>query len=490
MASLKEYMAKRDLSRSPESDGREGKASGTFRFVVHRHQARRLHYDLRLELGGVLKSWAVPKGLSMDPSQKRLAVQVEDHPLTYIAFSGRIPEGQYGAGIVDIWDQGSFIPLDKEDKPMSQAKALAGLAKGEMKFMLKGNRLKGSFVLVRFGDDPKSWLLIKHKDEQTKPRKGKSGERGPHPPGKPSQGSRERVFRSGKSEVRLSHIQKIFWSEEGFTKGDMLDYYERIAPVILPYLKDRPLSLKRNPNGIGGKSFYHKDAGEHVPSFVSTEQVYSVSSDKIIDYIVCNNPATLMYVANLGSIEMNPWNSTCRKPDHPTYLVLDLDPPGPDDFDRVIETARAAGDVLDRAGADHYYKTSGASGLHIYVPLNARYSYEMVRDVAHVLAIRTHELVPGITTLERMLKKRGDHIYIDYLQNSKGQTLASAYSLRPVKGAQVSAPLLRKEVKPGLHPSRFNMFNIHQRVRKYGDIFSPVLRKGIDVRKCLKKLGG
>jgi bifunctional non-homologous end joining protein LigD len=290
-------------------------------------------------------------------------------------------------------------------------------------------------------------------------------------------------------EVKLTNVDKIFWPGEKITKGEMLNYYEKIAPIILPYLKDRPLSLKRNPNGIEDKAFYHKDAGEHAPSYVITEKVESGSSGKVIDYIVCNNPATLLYVANLGSIEMNPWNSTRKKPDHPTYIVIDIDPSENNSFEQVIETAQAAGQILDKAGATYYCKTSGASGLHIYVPLNNKYKYAPAKSFAHVIAMLTQELVPDFTTLERTVAKRGDRIYIDFLQNSKGQTLASAYSVRPVPGACVSTPLTWKEVRKGLHPTQFNIYNLHKRIEKLGDLFYQVLGKGNDIRKCLNNLG-
>lgn len=315
-------------------------------------------------------------------------------------------------------------------------------------------------------------------------------------PSKANQAGREKNNRqSGETkrldgqEVKLTHQSKIYWPGEHITKGDMLDYYEKMAPIILPYLKDRPLSLRRMPNGINSKGFYHKDAGENAPDFVRTEKVRSESSEKVIDYIVCNNSATLLYVANLGSIEMNPWNSTRRKPDFPTYIVIDIDPSVGNSFEQVIETAQATRQVLEKAGAACYIKTSGATGLHIYIPLAGKYDYKTAREFAHILAMLTHELVPDFTTLERSLKKRGPRIYIDYLQNARGQTLASAYSVRPVPGAQVSAPITEKELKKGLSPSQFNIFTMPKRVEKLGDLFFQTLGKGNNIRRCLRNLG-
>ncbi|HEX7844702.1 MAG TPA: non-homologous end-joining DNA ligase [Chitinophagaceae bacterium] len=292
----------------------------------------------------------------------------------------------------------------------------------------------------------------------------------------------------GKYKVAVSNRKKIYWPDEGFTKGDVIDYYDKMSDHILPYLKDRPLSLKRNPNGILDEGFYHKDAGENAPSYVSVFKVKSESSQKIIDYIVCNNKATLLYVANLGCIEINPWNSTTKKPDQPSWLVIDIDPSRKNTFTEVVDVALATKECFDKAGIRSYCKTSGSSGLHVYVPLKNKYDYTMVRDFAHLVAQLVHEQLPETTSLVRNLSKRGNKIYVDYLQNRSGQTLASVYSIRPVKGATVSTPVDWKEVNHRLHPSQFNIKNIFQRLKKKGDLFAPVLEEGISFPKALRLL--
>lgn len=501
MATLRNYRAKRMFTETAEPKGAVSRSKGPLLFVLQRHQAHRLHYDFRLQLQGVLKSWALPKGPSMNPADRRLAIQVEDHPLDYADFEGEIPKGNYGAGMVEIWDRGSFTPVDGRGKKISEARAVQNAIDGELKFQLCGQYLNGGFVLVRTGDRH-NWLLIKLQDEHAfdEPYDAEDLRPVSHRSKKKTKKNADhtvntlRVSCGGKGEgragiVKLTHINKIYWPVEKITKGQMLDYYDRMAKWILPYLKDRPLSLKRNVNGIRGKSFYHKDAGGNAPSYVVTERVISGSSGKVIDYIVCNNKATLLYVANLGCIEMNPWNSTRRKPDHPTYMVIDIDPSDGNSFSQVIETAMATCEVLEKAGATYNVKTSGATGLHVYVPLAAKYEYGTVRDFAHIVALLTQELVPGFTTLERTVHKRGQRIYIDFLQNSRGQTLASAYSLRPVPGAQVSAPLLPKELRQGLEPARFNIFNMQKRVEQLGDVFCQVLGKGNNIKSCLRNLG-
>ena len=292
----------------------------------------------------------------------------------------------------------------------------------------------------------------------------------------------------GKHVVSITNRKKIYWPDEGFTKGDLIDYYDKMADYILPHLKGRCLSLKRNPNGINDKGFYHKDAGENAPSYVDVHKVKSESNGKIIDYIVCNNKATLLYVANLGCIEINPWNSTTKKIGNPTWMVIDIDPSDKNKFTEVVDTALAVKMVLDKASISSYCKTSGASGLHVYVPLKNKYEYETVRDFAHIIASLVQEQLPGITTLERSLSKRGPKIYIDYLQNSGGQTLASVYSVRPVPGASVSAPLEWKELNHQLSPKQFTMQNIFQRLKKKGDLFLPVLNESNSIDKALKAL--
>jgi len=215
----------------------------------------------------------------------------------------------------------------------------------------------------------------------------------------------------------------------------------------------------------------------------------SHSNNKEINYIVCDNIQTLVYMNNLGCIEINPWHSTVKSLDHPDYLMIDIDPSDKNTFDQVIEVALTVKSILDKAGAPCFCKTSGASGMHVYVPTGKKYTFEQVKDFAYLICMLASEELKGFTTLERNLQKRGNkHIYMDYLQNRRGQTIASVYSLRPKPGATVSTPLLWEEVKPGLSPKQFTIYNSLERVKKMGDIFKGVLGKGIDLSKCLEKL--
>ena len=293
----------------------------------------------------------------------------------------------------------------------------------------------------------------------------------------------------GKAKIKLTNRNKIYFPDDAITKGMVIDYYQQMSDYILPYLKDRPESLKRNPGGIDDKGFFHKDAGDNAPAFVKSRKIFSESANKDIDYIICNDKATLAYLNNLGCIEINPWNSTTKNLDKPDYMIIDIDPSDKNNFEQVIQAANAFKALLDKAGATCYCKTSGATGLHIYVPMAKKYTYEQVKDFAHFLCTMVSEQLPDFTTTERNLAKRGDeHIYLDFLQNRRGQTIACAYSLRPKAGATVSTPLLWKEVKKGLHPSAFTIHTIHDRVKKIGDIFKDVLGAGVDIKKCLDKL--
>jgi bifunctional non-homologous end joining protein LigD len=288
--------------------------------------------------------------------------------------------------------------------------------------------------------------------------------------------------------LQLTNQDKIYWPDEGITKGQLLEYYNAISKYILPHLKGRPQSLKRNPNGITDKGFYHKDAGDSAPAWVNSIELYSESANKHIDYILCNNKATLLYLNNLGCIEINPWNSRVNHLDHPDYLVMDIDPSDKNPFGEVIDTALVIKEILDKAEAPSYCKTSGATGIHIYVPLQAAYDYDQVRSFAEVIAHLTQEQLPHSTTVERSISKRNNRIYLDYLQNKRGQTLSSVYSVRPVPGASVSAALHWKEVKTGLHPSQFNIHTMPKRLDKVGDLFTGIRKGKLNLRKALKNL--
>ncbi|WP_179008092.1 DNA ligase D [Winogradskyella forsetii] len=803
--SLEAYRKKRTFEDTPEPKDVYN-SENKYRFVIQRHRASHLHYDLRLEMDGVLKSWAVPKGPSMNPKDKRLAVHTEDHPVSYLSFEGVIPKGNYGAGKMTIWDHGTYESLyNNED-------LTTDYAEGKLKLVLKGDQLKGIFTLVRSSsmNRKNQWLLIKHDDAyatnlsydaedyvvanfqpQTKSRtselnlksiikpmlaspgkeifndknwiyelkydgyralanidsgsvelysrngislnatfkliynelesiehtaildgeivilnsdgipqfnalqnydptttKGhlnyfvfdllflnghsttdlplldrkellkhlvpesnhisycdhiegmgktvydralKLGMEGviakkanskyytnirtpdwlkfkkiesvetiicgytesknsarkfaslilgmienealvyvgtcgsgfsakqikrlhqkfePYQTEKPvfeivkhlkgrkahwlipklicevkfaewttSGVMRHPVFlrmRDDKSvpvqiskehkplpnqktqansetleidaiNVPISNIEKVYWPDAQLTKYDLLDYYIKMSDFILPYLKDRPQSLHRHPNGIKGESFYQKD-NEHLPDWIDTIGIHSKSSERDINYLVCQNQATLTYMNNLGCIELHPWHSTIYQLDKPDYTIIDLDPSEKNTFKQVVETAQAAKVVLDSANINGYCKTSGASGIHIYIPLGGKYTYSEARDFTKLLCYYIQEQLPELTTLERSVKKRGPKIYLDYLQNRKGQTIVSAFSLRPKPDATVSAPIDWKDVNTRLRIEDYSMSTVPELFKNKEDSFLNILGEGVDMDKALENL--
>lgn len=797
---LTEYSQKRDFKDTPEPPAKIEK-SNLFRFVVQRHQASRLHYDLRLELNGVLKSWAVPKGPSMESGIKRLAVQTEDHPIKYLTFEGRIPEGNYGAGEMTIWDSGIF----KAAKNKPDVSLLEQWKKGDMKLVFEGEKLNGEFALVKTGQE-KNWLLIKKKDafstkesyhaedfstadskirslnqnEFIKPmlaspkkeifnnpewiyelkwdgyrmissvingkvktysRSGnlftrrfstitKSLEGIPHDvildgevvamdknglpdfqalqnypqnnwkriayyvfdllylnghatmglklmerkslipdviagcenvfyadeikgmgtafyqkaidsgmegvvakkadsvyiPGYRSEnwlkikakdtheaiicgytesetevfgslilgildddnlryigncGSgfshqlqkdlmekfkplkqkenpfhekidlkgrnphwlkpkliaevsfsewtktgklRHPVFKglrhdkepeeitkqeevekvpSGNTDVNYSktsllidgfsvpfaNLEKMYFPESGLRKYDIIDYYLHVSDIILPYLIDRLQNLHRHPNGIKGEGFYQKNISkEFIKPWMETVAVYSERNKENLNYLICQNEATLLYMANLGCIEINPWNSRITTIENPDYAIIDLDPSKENTFEHVIETALATKEVLDAWKIPGFCKTSGSSGIHILIPLGAKYSYNEARDFTKLICLQIQKKLPDLTTLERAITKRNGRIYLDFLQNRRGQTLAAPYCVRPKEGAPVSAPLEWKEVKSGLKILDFTIQNMPKRIQKKGDLWDGFMDVAIDMEEVVSRI--
>ena len=536
---LKEYKGKRSFAATPEPKG--GKPSpSALQFVIQKHDASRLHYDFRLEMGGVLKSWAVPKGPSLNPADKRLAMQVEDHPFDYKDFEGIIPPGNYGAGTVMVWDEGTYEPIEATSgsKTAQNRTLLKQLRDGSLKFRLNGKKLKGEFALVHTkGRENNAWLLIKHRDRYAtdipvtgedksvlskktieqisrnpkakewkgnKPAKATSTTSGgsPRPQRNAALSSVRGAKRAtllnpdddtqtvklNKHELPINHLAKIFWPKEKYTKRDLLNYYYEMAPFILPYMKDRPQSLNRHPNGITGPGFYQKNVSGKVPEWIKTFPYRTAEDDEEKEFLVCTDEASLLYIVSLGCIEVNPWSSRVGKPDNPDWCIIDLDPDRRTPFDKVIEAAQVTKKVLEAAGIDSWCKTSGSTGLHLYFPLGARYSYDHSKEFARLVVQLVQGELPDFTTTERTVKARKGRMYLDFLQNRPQATIAAPYSVRPKPGATVSAPLHWDEVKKGLSMQDFTIRTMPARAREMGDLFAPVLGKGIDMEKALKQL--
>jgi bifunctional non-homologous end joining protein LigD len=298
-----------------------------------------------------------------------------------------------------------------------------------------------------------------------------------------------RRIRLGGIELKLSHVDKPYFPDDGITKGDLLEYYRDVADVVVPYLRDRPETLHRQPDGIMAPGFYQKSAPEGLPSWVPTASIESDSRGEAIRYLMCQDAASLLYVVNLGCIELNPALARIGTWDRPDYLVIDLDP---DDvgFAKVIEAAVEVRRILDRLEAPSACKTSGKTGLHIYVPLGALYGWEQARTLAELIAGLAHQRLPSTTSVARPPSKRRGRVYLDFLQNVRGQTVAAPYSVRPVPGAWVSAPLDWSEVGPGLDPAAFTLRNMRRRLERRGDLWRKVLGPPLDLRAALERLEG
>jgi bifunctional non-homologous end joining protein LigD len=839
---LQHYRAKRKFQETPEPRGTVKPGSGPLRFVAQEHLASRMHFDFRVELDGTLKSWAVPKGPSIEVEEKRLAVMVEDHPLDYLHFEGIIPKGNYGAGTVMVWDVGTYHVFGITNRGKSEQAIREGMRKGRLHLVLHGRKLKGEYGLIRMKkDDEKSWLLFKkgsaglrrssgedrsvlsgrtmdeiargtkpgqpglefdlsdspkasmprkvkpmlatpvatafdhagwlfelkwdgyraiaeidkgrvrlysrnqrsfekrfapiveslehfghdavldgevvamdgngkpsfhllqeypkarteslvyevfdllHLDGHdlrnrpltrrqellaplvaelpyircskpipehgraffdavsanrlegivakeagskyregvrskswlkikssqrqkaviggfTEPKGSRTGlgavvlgvyengdlvpigdagsgftekelgklrarldelvqktcpfKRRPKPKGKvhwvrpllvcevsfaewtddghmrhpvfvglredqdastvkpetpqrvdlvvndsaagtknagrPAVKETDAKPRPNRQEtisgqvVSLTNQHKVYWPNDGFTKGALIDYYREVAGFILPYLNNRPLSLNRHPNGIQGASFFQRDvSNQPPPPWVETAEF--IADGKRVRSVLCQDEATLVYLANLGCIELNPWNSRVGTLDSPDYAVLDLDPEDVS-FDSVIETAQAIRKVLDRIGVESRCKTSGKRGLHIYIPFGARHGHDQAKHFAELIANVVNARLPAVTSLVRSPRSRQGRVYLDYLQNGKGKTLAGAYSVRPYPGATVSTPLKWTEVRRGLDPAAFTMKTMPKRLGTVGDLWKPVLGPGIDLPASLERL--
>jgi len=290
------------------------------------------------------------------------------------------------------------------------------------------------------------------------------------------------------NELKLTNLDKLYWKKEKGSKLDLINYYLKMAPFVLPYMLNRPQSLNRHPNGIDEMNFYQKDMKGKAPEWAQTHIDFSESTNQNVEYLVCANEATLIYMANLGCIEMHPWHSRTQSWQQPDWCLIDLDPDDKNTFDEVIQIAQVVKKLLDSIGVDSCVKTSGSSGIHIYIPLGAQYSYDQSKQLAELIVTLVHQELPDLTSTVRNPAKRKGKIYLDFLQNREIQTAAAPYSLRPKTGMPVSTPLRWDEVKKGLTSTTYHINNIFDRVKTEGDLFKPVLGKGINLANVLKKL--
>ncbi|GIM48056.1 DNA polymerase domain-containing protein [Collibacillus ludicampi] len=285
--------------------------------------------------------------------------------------------------------------------------------------------------------------------------------------------------------VRVTNLDKVLWPEAGITKAEYIQYIIQMASYLIPHLKNRPLTVIRFPDGIHAHSFYQKNAPKETPKWVNTYPVWSEESKRTIHYMLANDTSTLIWLANHACIELHPWFSQIQAPNSPTNIAFDLDPSVPG-FEKVREVALRLKEVLDDLGLPSYPKTSGASGIQIFIPLALGFSYEDTRMITSFIGRFMAEKYPKIITVERMVKDRGDKVYIDYLQHAPNKTLIAPYSARAVAKACVSAPLTWEELQKGVVPEDFTIVNMVSRVNTLGDLFAPLTRPGVDIGELLQ----
>jgi bifunctional non-homologous end joining protein LigD len=290
-------------------------------------------------------------------------------------------------------------------------------------------------------------------------------------------------------EVFLSNLDKVFWPDDGITKGDLLTYYFNIADVILPYVRGKPLAMKRMPNGIGGRYFFQRNAPDYTPDWVPLCAI-EPADRKIDETVVIEKTADLLFVANLGCIELHPLHSRCERYDLPDYMVVDLDPMEPAGFDEALVIAQQVKVVLDHLDLDGCAKTSGATGVQIYVPVTEKHSYDETRGLAERIGMAIHDVARDLVTMEWEVEKRRGKVFIDHKMNRRAASLACAYSVRPQPGATVSTPLSWDEVSAGdVDPERYTMATIFERLDAVGDLFEPVVREPQDLDDALRAMG-
>jgi bifunctional non-homologous end joining protein LigD len=517
-APLGRYQAKRDFTRTPEPAGATpAPDAGPRRFVVQRHRARRRHYDLRFEIDGVLVSWAVPNGPTLDPTVRRLAVHVEDHPIEYLDFEGVIPRGEYGGGDVIVWDTGTWQPHGT-DNPA------AAVAAGELHADVYGSKLRGRLVLVRRGrgdEDSDQWLLL-HKDDEYAVRgwdpedhpksvlSGRTNEevradpermwRSDLPPAEASIVLRPPVIPGPGDEelaaledlggtgwwevfgrrLRLTNLDKELFGgrddEPPVTKRELIGYTARIAPVVLPYLAGRPLNMHRFPGGAAEPGFWQKQLPEHAPDWIPRWDDPDAERGKTTTYLVADEPAALIWAVNFGAMEWHPWTSLAANRDSPTYALIDIDPGEATPWDDVLVLARLHRTALEHLGVRAAAKLTGRRGIHIWIPVADGLSFHDTRTWTSQLSKAVGAVVPELVSWKWDRGDRAGRARLDYTQNVHHKTLVAPYSPRAAAGAPVSAPIGWDELDdPSLRPDGFTIRSELARVAERGDLFRTVL---------------
>ena len=481
----------------------------------------------------MLVSWAVPRGPTLDPSVRRIAVHVEDHPIEYLDFEGVIPAGEYGGGDVIVWDTGTWEPHGTDDPA-------AAVAAGDLHADVHGHKLRGRLVLVRRGhdqSDQEQWLLLHKNDEfaaedwnpEDHPRSVLSGRTNdevqadpdriwrsdlpaseasvavPRPaatghrsaaaapaaaagPSAEELGALGALGSGGSWEVfgrklRLTNLDKVLFparsGEPPVTKREFIRYAAQIGPVVLPYLAGRALNMHRFPAGAGTKGFWHKQLPEHAPAWIPRWQNPEADRDETTTYLVVDEPAALVWAANFGALEWHAWTSRTDEPHLPTYALIDLDPGSSTSWQDLVVLARLHRTALEHLGAAAQPKLTGQRGIQIWVPVAPGPSFDETRAWVEQISRAVGAVVPDLVSWKWDVRERGGLARLDYTQNVINKTLVAPYSPRPAAGAPVSAPIEWNELDdPSLRSDTFTIRTMPDRVAERGDLFAPVLETG------------
>ena len=412
MPSLIEYNKKRNFSKTKEPIGKKKGSSKRLKFIVQHHIATKDHYDLRLEYKGVYVSFAIPKGPSFNPKDKRLAVKVEDHPISYGNFEGTIPDGEYGAGTVMLWDKGYYkineIDINKY-----------------IKFTLYGKRLIGNWTLVKFKDN--NWLLIKEKDEFV----GDVDINEYSTSIKTNRTMNE--IKLGLDDINITSGDKIIYSKYKITKKDIIEYYKLVSDRMMPFLYNRLISTVRSPNGINEEKFFMKHLNTNSKNI-------GKKKFKKNDYYYIKNVSGLIEEVQMNSYEFHMWGSKKNKIKSPDIMVFDLDPDTNLEIKEVRKCALELKKILDELDLNSYLKTSGGKGYHIFVPINVS-SYKLLEKISKNIVNVLINKYPDKYTTNIRKDKRKNKILIDYYRNKLGATSVCPYSLRLKENASISFPI-------------------------------------------------
>lgn len=437
---LKKYNQKRNFKKTSEPKGKIQKTTKKLRFCVQHHLARKDHYDFRLEWNGTLKSWAIPKGPSYNPKDRRLAIMVEDHPTSYRTFEGTIPKGEYGGGTVMLWDEGSWEPLTNIPKNFKVS---------TLKFKLKGHRLQGNWTLIHLEED--NWLLIKETDHiclfkdinkiNTSIKTNRTMEEITQ-----NKSLKKKTSKADNiiENIKITNPTKKIFSRPSITKMDIVWYYHKVAPRMLPYIENRIISTIRSPEGINGEKFFKK----HLEN--KNEGIKKINlkneNDEKEDYYYIVDSAGIISEVQRNSFEFHIWGSKISTLEYPDMMVFDLDPDEKLSIQKLRQGVKDLKKILDELNLKSYLKTSGGKGYHVVVPIKQKINWDTFQDMAHNIALLMEKKWPDkYTSNIRKIKRKGK-IFIDWIRNTRSSTSVAPYSIRLRPGSPVSMPIRWSEL--------------------------------------------